>query len=559
MASCGGGGSGGGNGGGAVEQNLNPPQPEFTVQGSFIASKVKGLEVCEADTNNCVFTDGEGKFAIKANSEKPLLYFYITSLEGEKLKVGEYRVNQDGEAITPFKLTSTTQGGALLAKTIHAIAGDTSGAPKISLSHIESLNIEGEEIDSLAKALDKEREIALTACFGAEDCYRVKVEPQEQKVEVCTRESIPGGEEKCQEVNYKEWLVLIYMDGDNDLSTYVDKDIEELSKVELSPLVKVVVLADYRGRDGGKIFESDEKTGKLVEKEVVEEPDMGSKETFKEFLKENMDKYPAQKRALILWDHGDGWRSLRFASFDENPDSLLFMYRFYDALKELQKEGYSLNLIGFDECLMGMAEVFYEAGQFADAVVASQTYEPGEGWNYTKVMEKLNRDPIAADPYQLGKIIVDAYREAYGSEPDVVLTLLSKGEIERLTEEINSLAGELSEKTYQEFKRARETASEIPDTSYIDLYSFVKKLPFESAKAIKELIEKAYSFSSSPKNYRGISIYFPRDDRDENLPCYLKEEADGSLYCYNDPNYYNPFAINQWDEFLEKYYSMEEK
>jgi len=370
-------------------------------------------------------------------------------------------------------------------------------------------------------------------------------------VELCT-------EEGCQEVNYREWLVLIYMDGDNSLSNYVDNDIFELSQVKYSPLVKVVVLADYYGSDGGVVVESSDETGELVKREVPE-PDMGAQSTLEEFVRDNMDRYPALKTALILWNHGDGWRApSKMAAIDESSSSYLFMYKVVNALSNLQEDNYKIDLIGFDECLMGMAEVFYDAGKFAEAVVASETYEPASGWNYQKVMEELNQAP-EVDAYQFGQVIVDAYRESYGNQDEMTMALLSKEEVEQLTANLNALAGELSSETYDYFVSARGSAVEVPDTYYVDLYSLVENLPFESAQAIKTLIENAYAFSSSPDRFRGFSVYFPATkDEDPSYPCYLKEAPGGSVVCFNDPNYYNPFAVNQWDEFLESYYSMEE-
>jgi hypothetical protein len=532
IAACGGGGGGG--------------ESSVEVKGSFVASEVEGMEVCIAGTSRCTYTDRDGRFSLTADSESPLLYFYAGGV-----KVGEYRLKENGEVINPFKLTETLQAGEVLAKTIHAMGGSTSGAtPEISLSGI-TVKVEP-EVDSLAEAIEEGIELRLEVAREGREVYEVRVEPQSREVELCTGDG-------CQEVSYREWLVLIYMDGDNNLSDYVDRDIEELSRVRYLPAVKVVALADYYGGDGGVVIESSEKSGELIGRNIPE-PDMGSEETLKRFIKENMDRYPATKTALIFWNHGDGWRApFKMAASDEWQSSYLWMYRVVNTLAELSEEGYRIGLIGFDECLMGMAEVFYDVGPFAEAVVASETYESGNGWDYQRIMEELNRAP-QMDAYRLGKTIVDVYAESYRDAKDAVLTLLSKEEIEKLTEEINALAGELSEESYEDFKKAREGAVEVPDTHYLDLYSLVEELPFESAEKIKELIERAYKFSSSPEMFRGISIYFPAEkNSDPNYPCYLKEAPGGNVICYQDPDYYNPFAVNRWDEFLESYYSMEEE
>ena len=528
LTSCGGGGGG--------------SSGEVTITGQFTASAVEGIEVCVKDTFYCTTSDSEGKFTLKAPTSTPTLLFKVGDVE-----VGEYTIKESGEVINPFKLTADSRAGEIVAKVIHAVGGDTSGvAPKVSL---KGLDVWSEpQVESIVKAVEEKTPFTLEVRKVEDgELYTVNVKPEDGSVELCY------GEE-CQPVEYRKWLFLVYMDGDNSLSEYVDKDIEEMASVTLPPQVKVVVLADYLNAGGLKV-ESDEKSGGLI-KEELPEPDMGSEETLKEFIRSNIEKYPATNVALILWNHGDGWRS-KMAAVDVKNNSYLYMYKVVNALEELKGEGYGVNLIGFDECLMGMAEVFYDVGAYAEAVVASETYEPSSGWDYGKILEGLKSNP-SMDAYQLGKVIVDAFRELPQVLNDMTLILMSKEEIEQLTENINQLADSLSQETLPYFEEARSSALEVPDTYYVDLYSLVKELPMDSAQNIKTLIENAYKAVSG--GYQGISIYFPKSSQDDGaFPCYLKDSPGGALICFNDENYYNPFAVNRWDEFLVNYYALEEE
>jgi hypothetical protein len=291
---------------------------------------------------------------------------------------------------------------------------------------------------------------------------------------------------------------------------------------------------------------------------------MGEQNTLESFVKKYQDKYPSAKVALVMWNHGEGWRSNKIAAVDETNNSYLYMFKLTQALSSLESQGYTIDLIGFDECLMGMAEVFYDVGQYSQAVVASEALEPGSGWDYKVLLEKLAESPEAT-PYQFGQFIVDAYREAYQSSSDKTMIVLSKKEIDELTSSLNELYSQLSSENYYYFKEARDSAVVVDDGSngsyyHVDLYSFAEGLEansIEPAEKIIEIIDNAYKFSSNPQ-LKGISIYFPPTEEadEENFICYGRERPEVSSTCYGEPGYYNPFAVNYWDDFLSKYYSL---
>jgi len=359
----------------------------------------------------------------------------------------------------------------------------------------------------------------------------------------------------------REWTVIVLLDGDNNLSDYAEYDIEEMGSVKFNPQVKLRVLADF-SKDEALIVESNDETGSLTKEPYGGEPDMANAETLESFIRETMDKYPANKTMLIFWNHGDGWRSdleEKGAATDDTSDTYLPMNEVVDMLSRLQKDGYQIDLIGFDECLMGSIEVFWDVGQFAQAVVASEAIEPGDGWDYVRFLGKLLSNP-SADPYTAGKYAVDAYREYYSGAQGLTLMVLSKEEIDDIVSNINSLALKLNSSNFHEFESARENSYTIPGVSeLIDLYSFVSQLDFEEAKNIASIIDRAYKFVSDD-NLNGVSIFFPEDDENyaSTLVCYYATTP-GQVPCFEDKTYYNPFAKNYWDEFLKNYYALQEE
>ncbi|GEM_PF-1045359 len=519
---------------------------DYTVEGKFISSYVQGLKVCTKDMKYCTQTDRYGNFSIKSTSKTPEVVFFIRDVE-----LGEYSLKENGETVTPFKLSQDNQAGDAIAKIIHALGNDTDGTKK--LIDLSNIKVEANpNIESILSAVERKEDFTLNVNGGN---YLVKVSFPEGKpqVELCK-------EGKCTPVNYRQWLVLILMAADNDLNNYAYDDLDEISQVKFNPQVKVIAVADLYGRSGTIVGESSEETGEFETYQSSKELNTGSGYTVREIVKTFEDKYPSSKVALIFWDHGDGWRSSRFAAIDKTDNSYLFMYRLVNALKELQREGYKVNFIGFDECLMGMEEVFFDVGQFSDAVVASEALEPGTGWNYTYLFRKIVENP-SVDPYQFGKLVVDAYREAYRNQDQKTIIVLSKEEIEKLTSAINKLYYRLSTENFQYFYQARENSVVVPDSQnqtlyHVDLYSFASQLKdkFPEAQEITSIIENAYKFLNDP-NLKGISIYFPpTSESDDSYPCYLLDRPSTEVICFEDPNYYNPFAVNLWDDFLTKYY-----
>ena len=367
-----------------------------------------------------------------------------------------------------------------------------------------------------------------------------------------------------KENSQRKWLVLVYMDADNNLNDSAYQDLKEIEQVKFPPQVKLVVMADFLENNETLIAESSEETGEVIESWQDREPDMGSESTLYSFIKEYETKYPAENVALILWDHGDGWRSYKIAAVDETNNDILYMYKVRETLEKLEEEGYKVDLIGFDECLMAMEEVFYDVGDYTQAVVASEALEPGDGWDYQILFSKLVQNP-SITPYQFGKLIVDSYKETYKDQPGKTMLLLSQDEINSLTNLINSLSERLNPDTFSEFESARENATVVDDGQegslfHVDLLFFTRNLPFQEAKEIESIIDNAYKYISQDLDLSGIAIYFPpSQDSDSLFPCYLLEEPSSQIECFNDPNYYNPFAANRWDDFLKYYYYLQEE
>jgi len=487
--------------------------------------------------------------------------------------LGDYTITKNNEVINPFKVTGDSEAGDVLARFIHGMVGDTDGSFKIvNLSDIkvEDSNLPAGE--SLADAVKNGESVNVEITSGSRNYY-VEYNPEDNSVKLCV---VDGG---CQKVTYRQWLVLIYMAADNSLNSFASEDLKEMASVKFNPQVKVIALTDFEtGTD--QVSESSDTTGDLISQPLSYEVDSGNYQTLKNFVEKYYNLYPAKNVALILWDHGDGWRS-RTAAIDDSDSSFLLMFQLRKALTDLQSEGINFSLIGFDECLMGMEEVLYDVKDFANYFVASENEEPGTGWDYRRVFSYLVSSPDST-PEQFGKAVVDAYREAYSSintDSTLTLALFSKSDVERIANDLNRFYSDLNSNTFPDFQSARSSSQVLcsendlscPDLYYVDLYSFASQLSdrYPEAADIVSVINSLYKTvipGSNGKDLHGISVYFPADTTEANQSGYSCYTAETPVTCtFSSKNnqvrvdgYYNPFAAGTyWDNFLAEYLSME--
>jgi hypothetical protein len=152
------------------------------------------------------------------------------------------------------------------------------------------------------------------------------------------------------------------------------------------------------------------------------EIDMGSWQTLADFGVWAVQSYPARHYALVLWDHGDGWKQAHPASplvkafsLDDHGSGDGISISNGDYARALgaitNALGDKLDLVGFDACLMGMWEVAEATAPYAHVLVASEETIPLSGWSYDEFLGSLIATPSITAP-ALGISIVDTYHAA---------------------------------------------------------------------------------------------------------------------------------------------------
>ncbi len=242
----------------------------------------------------------------------------------------------------------------------------------------------------------------------------------------------------------KEWTIMVFVNGKNNLEEYALKDMNEMEMIGSSDQVNIVTevgrISGYDSSDGDwktarrYLIKKDANTNKITSPVVQElgKVDMGDYKHLADFANWAKTTYPAKKYMLIVWNHGAGWIKSRGLgdkgiSYDDETGNHIDTPQLGLALKAMGK----IDVYGSDACLMQMPEVDYEIKDYVDYIVGSEETEPGDGYTYNLLLGPLVAKPTMGAE-ELGKLAVNAYSDHYqsigeGSTQSLVKTSLLNG------------------------------------------------------------------------------------------------------------------------------------
>ncbi len=366
------------------------------------------------------------------------------------------------------------------------------------------------------------------------------------------------------------WTILIYLDGDNNLEREAIDDFMEMSAVGSSADIQVIVQFD---RIGGYDRRYGDWTGTLrfrVTEGMTPEPanaladlgeaNMGDPRTLIDFVQWGKATYPAQRTAVIIWNHGDGWRASSFlkqrrkaiAWDDTNNRDALDLAELKDALAAVTSGGaVPIDLLAFDACLMAMIEIDAQMRPYVRVRTASEETEPGTGYPFDAILADLQDHP-GWDAADLGRGIVQRYYETYEGETHSAVDL---GEgYAALVSSVDALAAALivhSAVHMDTIEAVRQETQQF-QVHYVDLYDLAAQLAEaidaapvrQAAQAVMDAVDEvvlAERHGSYWPGANGVTIYFPA-------------QPSGWDSAYDGDNDYLDFtAETRWDDFLVAY------
>lgn len=215
------------------------------------------------------------------------------------------------------------------------------------------------------------------------------------------------------------WLICWYLCG-TDLETNngaASMDMQELLDVKLPDNVKILIQTGGTNQwqnnavssGATQLFLYSSKGLELISS--VNDSDMGDAKTLADFIRYGKEKFQADHRVFVFWDHGGG--SIGGVCFDErtgNSLSLNDIRTAFTTVYEPSAENPPFELVGFDACLMATYDTVNALDGITRYVTASEEVEPGIGWNYTGWLGELAKNP-AMGGAKLGQAICDSYME----------------------------------------------------------------------------------------------------------------------------------------------------
>lgn len=210
--------------------------------------------------------------------------------------------------------------------------------------------------------------------------------------------SVPAASAKNARPN---WAYLLYLDADNSLDVsagahhvpVVQSDLDELMSVGSTADVAVYVLVD---RYAGPANLFSVAKGALVEQTAFaldgQEANMGDPATLRSFVAYVSAAARPAHTLLVFWDHG----SPDYVAYDEHVTAAGGTDRLTHQEVIAALDGYHVDVIGADECLVGQLEVAYEyatRGLQADYLVAAETYTGWRGFPYDWTLGALADQP----------------------------------------------------------------------------------------------------------------------------------------------------------------------
>ena len=239
------------------------------------------------------------------------------------------------------------------------------------------------------------------------------------------------------------WRFLLYLDGDNNLASHLDRALRQLEQVEIPPQVTVLVLFDGPNEDDTYRYEvqPDGVYQDGINRWHLAEANMGLAQTLRDFITWAKDNYPADNTYLAIADHGRGTQGLAWddTSGTTGEDELLTPAEVREALRQATNDGTEpIEVLHMDACLMGLLEQAYQVSPYVGYLIASENL----AWSVFPYADYARGIGIATSPDELAARVVLSYSARISSAGEYPHTIaaLDLGGVPTATTAVSNLA-----------------------------------------------------------------------------------------------------------------------
>ena len=393
----------------------------------------------------------------------------------------------------------------------------------------------------------------------------------------------------AQAAPQREWTVMVYMNGKNNLEPFALNNFHSMAEVGSTPAVSVVA---QLGRPSSKRYTEDDGNWAGVYRFLVnkateprpeqavlsvagagESTDMGSPLALKQFIRWAKKTYPAKRFMLVIWNHGQGWRfqlaadrairqqavraalpgavaqsvpattpavgGYRAVSSDDDTGKILYNREVQDVISA-EFSNSKLDLLGYDACLMAMIETAYGVAPSVEVMLGSEELEPGDGWRYSAWLAKVVAKPEMG-PEELAKAVVDAYAQQYGNEQLTTLSALRLSQVTDLATTLSAFSKSLLKAGAPELKAMRKARASVraygasampPLRTSVDIAALLRAYEADSMHADLKAASAEVRAKLSKvviSNYASSRSQYPKNGLpygSEGLAIYYPESAD---------------------------------
>jgi len=376
----------------------------------------------------------------------------------------------------------------------------------------------------------------------------------------------------CVQLGEVEWVVMVFLNADNNLNPQGTADIKEMLATVLPRDVVVTVQYDgLKDDDTQRAFITVDGSTVI---ERIGERDMGNPDEVVEFVKWSVDSFPARHYMLDIWNHGDGWSKKKIV-LDEEPEPEWWEPAWKgvsaddhggvisiagggleSALVEAKEHiGRNLDILAFDACLMQMWEVNYVSAPYVDYMLASEETEPGSGYNYTLFLNGLIEDPYIS-PEGLCSHGADAYKEA--SSQHSTQSCINLAHTAELTAAMEALAAKvMSDMKSVDLAPVINATQGFMGAGHKDLYHLAENLEAHqaatsgvkaAAQDLKDVLDNKSIVNSIAQ---GRCAMMSSCDNANGLAVYIPATIGNQFNLYKNGAGANWSKETKWDEFIE--------
>ena len=154
---------------------------------------------------------------------------------------------------------------------------------------------------------------------------------------------------------------------------------------------------------------ADLSTLSFVEEDTSDDTDTGSPSTLYNFLSYCIQEYPAEHYLAVLSGHAGGIET-DYLLKDESSKGSLTFNEMKQVFRELRRDlnGRAIDIVGMDNCLMSMSEICYELRGHVDVVVGCESFSPASGWPYRQIVERLRKDFVDEEASKRNSFVAEA-------------------------------------------------------------------------------------------------------------------------------------------------------